>query len=178
MPNSLNDPLLVLARGLTQVLLALSGLLAIACALGAAIALASPETIASLFLDRDLSSVPAGAGAALAGLLALAALTLAGAVYFLKQQLEIIGSVVAGDPFAPANADRLSRMGWTVLAIQVVAVPLGLLEYRVQDLLDPEEAIIAVSFADNGLILALVLFILARVFRHGAAMREDLEGTV
>jgi hypothetical protein len=29
-----------------------------------------------------------------------------------------------------------------------------------------------------GLVVGLVLFILARVFRHGAAMREDLEGTV
>ena len=29
-----------------------------------------------------------------------------------------------------------------------------------------------------GILLVLILFILARVFRHGAAMREDLEGTV
>ena len=30
----------------------------------------------------------------------------------------------------------------------------------------------------TGFLIVLVLFILARVFRHGAAMREDLEGTV
>ena len=29
-----------------------------------------------------------------------------------------------------------------------------------------------------GILLALVLFILARVFREGAAMRSELEGTV
>jgi hypothetical protein len=29
-----------------------------------------------------------------------------------------------------------------------------------------------------GLFLALVLFILARVFREGTRMREDLEGTI
>ena len=39
------------------------------------------------------------------------------------------------------------------------------------------------SFDDGGfdmtaLLLTVILFILARVFRHGAAMREDLEGTV
>ena len=34
------------------------------------------------------------------------------------------------------------------------------------------------DFSTNGLLLALVLFILARVFRTGAKMREDLEGTV
>jgi hypothetical protein len=30
----------------------------------------------------------------------------------------------------------------------------------------------------SGLLLVLVLFILARVFRVGAAMRDDLEGTI
>ena len=30
----------------------------------------------------------------------------------------------------------------------------------------------------EGILLALILFILARVFRHGARMRDDLEGTV
>ena len=30
----------------------------------------------------------------------------------------------------------------------------------------------------SGIVLVVVLFILARVFRHGAAMRADLEGTV
>ena len=30
----------------------------------------------------------------------------------------------------------------------------------------------------DGILLAVILFILARVFRQGAAMREDLEGTV
>jgi Fe-S cluster assembly ATPase SufC len=30
----------------------------------------------------------------------------------------------------------------------------------------------------TGILLVIILFILARVFRHGAAMREDLEGTV
>ena len=29
-----------------------------------------------------------------------------------------------------------------------------------------------------GILMVIILFILARVFRHGAAMREDLEGTV
>ena len=35
---------------------------------------------------------------------------------------------------------------------------------------------VGVSF--SGILMALVLFILARVFREGARMREDLEGTV
>jgi hypothetical protein len=35
-----------------------------------------------------------------------------------------------------------------------------------------------VGLDGGGVLLILVLFILARVFRQGAAMREDLEGTV
>jgi hypothetical protein len=34
------------------------------------------------------------------------------------------------------------------------------------------------DFSLSALGLAIVLFVLARVFRQGAAMREDLEGTV
>ncbi|UUX98999.1 hypothetical protein [Sphingomonas sp. J315] len=35
-----------------------------------------------------------------------------------------------------------------------------------------------VDMSFDSLVLALVLFILARVFRHGTALRDDLEGTV
>jgi hypothetical protein len=178
MTRNLNDPLLVLARGLSFVLLTLAGLAALAFAACLPFALFDPELVVTFLLRRDTYEVPPGTVAALAGLLGLGLLTLVGAVYFLKQLLDIIGSVAAGDPFVPANADRLGRMGWTVLAIQVLAVPLGLVQFRLQNLLQPDEPILALSFADNGLVLALVLFILARVFRHGTAMREDLEGTV
>ena len=30
----------------------------------------------------------------------------------------------------------------------------------------------------SGILLVVILFILARVFRHGTTMREELEGTV
>jgi hypothetical protein len=178
MTASLNDPLLVLARGLTHVLFAVVALLALGFAICLPLAIAAPETVVSILVEQDVDAIPPGTAAMLAGLCGVGLASLVAAGYFLMLQLGIIGSVAAGDPFAPANADRLARMGWTVLAIQVLAVPLGLLEYRLQELLDPDDAIITLSFFDNGLVLALVLFVLARVFRHGAAMREDLEGTV
>jgi hypothetical protein len=178
MTHSTRDPLLVVARVITIALLTAAVVVAALLAACLPYAMLEPLRMLSALLGREVTTVPAGTVAALAGVLSLGFLTVAGAAWFLKQQLDIIGSVSAGDPFAPANADRLSRMGWTVLAIQVLAVPLGLLEYELQDRLEPDEMIMAFSFADNGLILALVLFVLARVFRHGAAMREDLEGTV
>ena len=73
---------------------------------------------------------------------------------------------------------RLSRTGWLVLAIQVAAIPLGAVVLWLSERVKSVDADVDIGFSGNGLILALVLFILARVFRHGAAMREELEGTV
>lgn len=178
MAKTLSDPLLLIARALIFVLLAMAGLAVVACAAGLPLAVADPELVVTFLLHRDTYEVPPGTVANLLGVFGLGLVVLVASAYFLKQLLDIIDSVAAGDPFAPANADRLGRMGWTVLAIQVLTVPLGLLEMRLQRLLEPDERIVTFVFADNGLVLALVLFILARVFRHGTAMRDDLEGTV
>jgi len=178
MPQTLNDPLLVLARGVMWVLLVVVALVALLLAICLPLTIVMPETVFAAMLEDDVTVLPAGATGMLAGIIGLGLVTLLAMLFFLKQLLDIVGSVAAGDPFVPANADRLTRMGWTVLGIQVLAVPLGVLQYRLQDVLALEDAIVTISFADNGLILALVLFVLARVFRHGAAMREDLEGTV
>lgn len=177
MAKTLNDPLLVLGRGIVMVLRALVGLAAALFAICLPLAIVMPETVFSAILEQD-AVLPPGAIATLAGILVFGLATLLAAFYFLQKLLEIICSVSAGDPFAPANADRLTRMAWTALGIQVLAVPLAILQSRLQNLLDLDDAVLTVSFADNGLVLALVLFILARVFRHGAAMREELEGTV
>jgi len=178
MSKTLNDPLLALGRGVIWVLLFVAGLAAALFAICLPLTIVMPETVFSALLEPEVTTLPARAVGMLAGILALGLATLLAAVYFLKQLLDIVGSVAAGDPFVPANADRLTRMAWTVLGIQLLAVPLGLLEYRLQGVLALEEAIYTISFADNGLVLALVLFILARVFRHGTALRDDLEGTV
>ncbi len=99
---------------------------------------------------------------------------------FLQLLRQVIDSVGAGDPFAPENAGRLSRMGWIVVATYALAIPLGAVATWVSRNIEPDESrsIIDVDAGGGGLILVLTLFILARVFRHGTAMREDLEGTV
>jgi hypothetical protein len=178
MPKTFNDPLLALGRGLIWVLFVVVGLVALLFAICLPLTILMPETVFSALLEEQVTSLPADSIGMLAGILGLGLLTLLAMLYFLKQLFDIIGSVAAGDPFVPTNADRLSRMGWTVLGIQLLAVPLGLFQYNLQDILALEDAIFTISFADNGLILALVLFILARVFRHGTTLRDELEGTV
>ena len=87
-----------------------------------------------------------------------------------------------GDPFVPVNAERLSLMAWLMLGVQLLvwaAVPFALqLTDFVRIFGEDSDIKIDGGFDLSGILLIIILFILARVFRHGAAMREDLEGTV
>ena len=99
--------------------------------------------------------------------------------FFLRHLRRIVDSVSDGDPFVPINADRLRDMAWLALAMQVVMIAItptiiwfDALPHR-QNVHHNSDGL---SLA--ALVLALLLFILARVFRVGSAMREELEGTV
>ena len=101
------------------------------------------------------------------------------AFFFLRHLRRIVDSVSDGDPFVPINADRLRHMAWLAVAMQVVLIAITptLLWF---DALPHKQN---VHHGSNGLsfaalVLAMLLFILARVFRVGTAMRDELEGTV
>ena len=97
---------------------------------------------------------------------------------FLKSLVAMIDTVAHGDPFVEANAERLVAMAWLSLAITILSVMLEELGAWYDSLLDVPNDSLSIEGAPEGFLLSLVLFILARVFRHGAAMRADLEGTV
>ena len=136
---------------------------------------ADPAELAELQLEIAGAGVSTDAKlvVALVGILALTIIVLI--ERFLEQLQRIIESVGAGEPFAPINADRLTRMGWLLLASQAVAL-LGMTVSAIHAL--SEDADFSGDLSVEGLFIVVLLFILARVFRHGAAMREDLEGTV
>lgn len=90
----------------------------------------------------------------------------------------IVDSVGEGDPFIPVNAVRLNHMAWLTIALQAVAIPLGALGYWIGQIADKADVDADFDIDINAVMLAIVLFILARVFRRGAEMREELEGTV
>ncbi|WP_374406762.1 DUF2975 domain-containing protein [Pelagerythrobacter sp.] len=110
------------------------------------------------------------------------AMILAALFYFFGKMRALIKSVGEGDPFIPENARRLNAMAWLLLGVQVLTVLVGGLRLYLVNLVDDAangRASIDVSFYDlDGMLMVIILFILARVFRHGAAMRDDLEGTV
>lgn len=95
---------------------------------------------------------------------------------FLHLLMQMIKSVEAGDPFVPANADRLHKMGWLTLGIQAALMILWGFDKLVLQYVDNTG--LDFSFSLSGWFLALVLFILARVFRHGTDLRAEVEGTV
>ncbi|HEY8604914.1 DUF2975 domain-containing protein [Tsuneonella suprasediminis] len=118
---------------------------------------------------------------ALAAVMAVGLIIVALMFGFFDRLRRIIGTVGQGDPFQPENATRLSQMGWLIVGAQLMVIPAGILAAVIApfaDKMDNVHFTIDGGFDAEGILLAIVLFILARVFRHGAAMRDDLEGTV
>ncbi len=170
------DPLLGIARAILTFLMGLT------IFVGAAIAILVPVVV--LIQDRVLveiarspASQPGGdvIGAILA-VLVLAAGIAALSFLFLRHLRRIVDTVRQGDPFIPENAARLRTMAWLSIVLQAVALFAGALTVWLEEATKHLEANFDVSI--GGILLPLVLFILARVFRRGAEMREELEGTV
>lgn len=107
-------------------------------------------------------------------LLALAAL---GTVLrMIVRLLALIGTADSGDVFNLANVERLEALGGAIIGLQalsfiaaLIGVPIGGSFFGFP---------VAIQLSPGGVAIALLLFILSRVFRHGVALRDDLEGTV
>lgn len=165
-----SDPLLTVTQLLLRIGMAVLAL-GIVLAVGATIALIAipdQQLLPRLSADGTLGLVIAGA--------ALCAAMLVLYLFFVLNLSRIIATVGTGDPFQPENADRLSKMGWLTVALQVCMFGFAPLVAMIAERIGEPGGGIDLTF--DGLILALVLFVLARVFRHGTQMRDDLEGTV
>ena len=187
MPQPIKDPLLLIGKifcifiqgamaiGAVALLIAIPAVILAQGAIEAEIAKELPT------LDQDF---PAWL---IAAIMTIGLAILAMLFVFFGKLRRIIGTVGEGDPFQPENATRLSQMGWLMLGTQIAIIPAGLIAIQLTRYADAIEKTGVEDFHltfDNGgfdmtaLLLVVILFILARVFRHGAAMREDLEGTV
>lgn len=104
------------------------------------------------------------------------------AITFFRLLRAVVDSVAKGDPFNRANPERLDRLGWLAMALWLI--DLVYLFWQAGPVTgtaaEAEMGAIAADAINHvfGLIGPITLFILARVFRHGVRMREDLEGTV
>jgi Protein of unknown function (DUF2975) len=119
--------------------------------------------------------------AAVLSLLALALVSVALIFTFFGKLRGIISTVAEGDPFVPENADRLTAMAWLLLAVYLIVGAMAWVAGAVLAWADQFEELDVTGtfgFDLSSILMIVTLFILARVFRQGAAMRADLEGTV
>ena len=174
------DSLLVAGKAIAAVLQALCGLAAILALLAVPFMILVSQDMVGGVLERSEMPIMEAAPFAYPGIALFMAVSFGALFLFFGRMRAIIASVADGDPFIPDNARRLNAMAWLLLTHEIAAVIIGQLRlYGVNSIYPDGESSLALSPYDlDGLLMVLVLFILARVFRHGAAMREDLEGTV
>jgi hypothetical protein len=171
-----HDPLLTTVRWLLTALLVGCLILGVFCLLAYPIILLNKGYFLAGFAT---TGIPPSAIPWIGVLGVVAAAELALTYLFLRNLRRMIESVAHGQPFERINADRLRRMAWLSVAMQIVAVPMTRLIVWFDAL--PHKP--NVHHNDDGIsigaiLLTLVIFVLARVFRTGAEMQEDLEGTV
>ena len=97
-------------------------------------------------------------------------------VRILDRLIAMVDTVRAGDPFVIDNAWRLKTIAWSVLALEVIHIVILIIVRAVRTVEQPLE--IGRRFSFTPALVVLLLFVLAKVFEHGARMRADLEGTV
>jgi len=109
-------------------------------------------------------------------MLMLLLIAILGAGAYMIRQFQALVATAASDPFIAANAARLRRVGWALVATQLLAIPLqwtaGCIAKAGSDFGDMG------GISLGNLLAILLAFVLAAVFEQGAAMRDELEGTV
>jgi len=110
-----------------------------------------------------------------AGLRAIVAIGVIGAALvhtILRRLLAIVDTVRDGDPFILQNALRLEAIAWRILGLEVLRGAVGAIAAMVwkPGRLD--------TFSFAPWLSVVLLFVLAGVFKQGARLRADLEGTV
>ncbi|PEQ14186.1 hypothetical protein B2G71_00825 [Novosphingobium sp. PC22D] len=183
MTSITRDPLLAIAKGVLYFLMAVMALGVVAC-LVAAPCLWIFQDLVSAEVAKEAPGFPMSEALIALSLLLLLVAAMLGMLFRIFQLLKrIVDTVGEGDPFVPENASRLTRMAWLTLAVQVVTFPMGGIGMYIYNITEPirdadDHFTIDSGLDANGLLLMLILFILARVFRKGSEMRADLEGTV
>ena len=178
MNSTKNDPLLTVSRIFIRIVQAILGIAAVALTIGIPIILlAKDEILAEMREETENMTATFPHWEVAAVMLAALAIVIL-SFLFLRKLLAIIDTVGAGDPFVPINAERLTHMAWLMVAVQAVTIAFVPLIIRAQIAFEETNPTMDAEVDLGGIVLAITLFILARVFRHGAAMRADLEGTV
>ena len=175
------DPLLLAGRILTYLMQGLMGLAAIALAIALPTLFFLQDKINAELVKEYGTAIGDFPLLSIVGLM-LIGLAIVGLIFvFFARLRQIIETVGEGDPFVPENADRLTAMAWMLLIVQALILPaaaLGILVATWAAQIEDVEFTVDGGLDLTGIFMVVILFILARVFRKGTEMRDDLEGTV
>ncbi|MEM7308754.1 MAG: DUF2975 domain-containing protein [Planctomycetota bacterium] len=178
MTRQTNDPLLTAANVLLVVfeVILIFSMVMVAIGLGAVLTVQRGEIVAEIAAEGRAAWTYWGVVAGIAATIGVLYLSLR----FTRELKKIVASVKSGDPFIEDNAARLARMGWLALAIQGITLLIGFAAAGMGALTEgfSVDGDGDVSISGEGIVLVLTLFILARIFRMGTTMREELQGTV
>lgn len=176
MTGVLKDPLLTSARWLLKFCQFLAIVVGFAVITGAVVIMFNHDRVLTELAAHSAKVEGWEVVAGIQALLVLIAAMAAVAYLWMREMRRIVDSVGLGDPFVPENADRLQKMGWLTVLIEALSIPVGGIGAWIASVVEDATSDFGISL--GGILLALVLFLLARVFREGARMRAELEGTV
>lgn len=171
-----SDPLLRATRLLLTIVMGLAAVAGVAMIVGIPLVWIFSDKITVQLVEEGVRYSGNDVLIAITSLLAMGAILTAMAFVFLRKLIAIIDTVGQGSPFTPENAGRLRTMGWLAVAYLVMCLLAAPAEIWLRRALPGSD--IEISFDFGALIAALLLFILARVFDHGARLEQDVEGTV
>jgi hypothetical protein len=122
----------------------------------------------------------AGAVAVASGLIGVGLL-----IFVFRAISAIIASAMSDDPFIDENADRLSRVGWLLVGLAGLQAATGMVLEPLVEKIEAASASANINIDGVGpdmspisILTILLVFVLAQIFRRGAEMRGELEGTV
>ncbi|MBO4886699.1 MAG: DUF2975 domain-containing protein [Firmicutes bacterium] len=114
---------------------------------------------------------------------------MAAAVWFCLRVLrEILAPMKEGQPFASGIADKIRKLGWTVLVAGAISEIGGMLNavfelrmYQLEKIVNPalvSEISYDYSFNIGFVFVALIIFFLSYVFRYGEALQKESDETL
>jgi hypothetical protein len=164
------------ARGLNILLAVVMAFLVIAVLLllGVAAIMITENSLRADLLS-DLSKVDTGATPQNMAIACLGgALVAAAYVLVINILRKIVGTLLHGDPFIPANISRL-RLMWIVIAVTEI-IRIIITRMAAVNLSGGDE--VSFDIRVGTWFLVFVIAALAEVFRHGAELRRDAELTI
>lgn len=166
--------MLNVVRRVLQVLLVLNWVALVGIVAFAILLIAMPERMSAGFTE-DFGENGDAVRQAMIAMMLVGSLAVFPVHMIFERLIAMIDTVREGRPFSAPNADRLRHLAWAMLALQIIDMGFGWTAWRLGE---ATGELIGWQFSVTGWLAVLLLFVLARVFQQGAAMQDELEGTV